>query len=157
MVGDIAAALRARRQCGAPQRPMILDAVRSADSHRTAEEIRAKIGVSFPYSNLTTVDRLLDWRRRGRRRRHLVCLRCGRGPQPMCGIRWRRRCASAITSRPGWITSPFSAPATAAKAGQARSRGYPIRDSIGVLECERVARRHGHGWARSGAMDGGVV
>ena len=97
MIADLAAALRARGQRLTPQRLMILDAVRSADGHRTAEEIHAHIGASFPYITLATVYRTLDWLREnglvaatdlgrgqteyeytgGRRHHHLVCLRCG--------------------------------------------------------------------------------
>lgn len=97
MVGDIAAVLRARGQRLTPQRQLILGALRAAGGHRTAEEIRAQIGTSFPFINLATVYRTLYWLReqglvaetdlgRGRREyeyigesrhHHLVCLLCG--------------------------------------------------------------------------------
>lgn len=97
MVGDIAAVLRARGQRLTPQRQLILGALRAAGGHRTADELRAQIGASFPFINLATVYRTLYWLReqglvaetdlgRGRREyeyigesrhHHLVCLRCG--------------------------------------------------------------------------------
>lgn len=97
MLSDIAASLRARGERVTPQRLLILDAVRAASGHRTAEELHARIGAIFPYINLATVYRTLGWLRerglvvetdlgRGQleyeyvgesRHHHLVCTGCG--------------------------------------------------------------------------------
>ena len=95
--GDVAAALHARGERLTPQRLLVLDALHGADGHQTAEAIFEQVRARYPYVNLATVYRTLNWLRdRGlitetdlgggqteyealgeRRHHHLICLGCG--------------------------------------------------------------------------------
>lgn len=98
-VGDSATdQLRARGQRLTPQRLMVLDAIRAAHGHHTAEVIYERVRQAYPYVNLATIYRALAWLKEqglvsetdlgsGQteyeylgepRHHHLICLRCGR-------------------------------------------------------------------------------
>jgi Fur family transcriptional regulator, ferric uptake regulator len=90
-------ALRARGERLTPQRLMVLDAIRAAQGHHTAEEIYARVRERYPFVNLATIYRALGWLKDQelvsetdlgggqieyeylgeRRHHHTVCLSCG--------------------------------------------------------------------------------
>ena len=94
---DPAGALRARGERLTPQRLLVLEALRDAGGHHTAEALYARARERYPYVRLATIYRTLRWLTgvglvsetdlgggqseyeylRGARHHHLVCLRCG--------------------------------------------------------------------------------
>lgn len=94
---EAAAELRARGERMTPQRLLVLEAMRGEHGHFTAEAIYARVRASYPYINLATIYRSLNWLKdqglvsetdlggghleyeylSERRHHHLVCLRCG--------------------------------------------------------------------------------
>ncbi len=94
---ETAAELRARGERLTPQRLLVLDALRAGHGHLTAEAVHARVRSTYPYVNLATIYRTLNWlKEQGlisetdlgggqveyeyiaeRRHHHLVCLHCG--------------------------------------------------------------------------------
>lgn len=94
---DPAAALRARGERLTPQRLLVLETLRDAAGHHTAEAIYARARERYPYVNLATIYRALSWLKgvglvsetdlgggqieyeylHEARHHHMVCLRCG--------------------------------------------------------------------------------
>ncbi|MGI8403629.1 MAG: Fur family transcriptional regulator [Thermomicrobiales bacterium] len=95
---DAVALLQQRGERLTPQRLLVLDAVREAPGHVSAETVFARITAQFPYINRTTVYRNLAWLKdqgvvsvtdlgggemvyeylTPHRHHHLICQRCGK-------------------------------------------------------------------------------